>query len=126
MLSEVLMSRKHYSPCMLTCFIRYEIDPFQRDEFKLYSAAWGSIIPRCGGHLLGYFMWPYAGTDDVAWGLIGFRGMAEYDAYRRRLEADPEARANFAFAQLKRFILREDRTFFETVDGTLEQPALSA
>jgi hypothetical protein len=108
---------------MLTCFIRYEIDPFQRDEFKLYAAAWGSIIPRCGGHLLGYFMWPHPGTDDVAWGLIGFRGMAEYDSYRQRLGEDPEARANFAFAQLKRFILREDRTFLETIDGTLERPA---
>jgi hypothetical protein len=80
MLSEVLMRRKHYSPGMLTCFIRYEIDPFQRNEFKLYAAAWGSIIPRCGGQLLGYFMWPHPGTDDVAWGLISFRGMAEYEA----------------------------------------------
>jgi hypothetical protein len=72
---------------MLTCFIRYEIDPFQRDEFKFYAAAWGSIIPRCGGHPLGYCMWRHLGTDDVAWGLIGFRDMAEYDAYRLRLEA---------------------------------------
>jgi hypothetical protein len=111
---------------MLTCFIRYEIDPKQRDEFMLYAATWGPIIPRCGGHLLGYFVWPHAGTDHVAWGLIGFRGMAEYEAYRKRLQADAEARANFAFAQLKRFILREERTFFETVEGTLGRPALPA
>jgi hypothetical protein len=123
MLSEVLMRRKHYSPGMLTCFIRYEIDPFQRNEFKLYAAAWGSIIPRCGGQLLGYFMWPHPGTDDVAWGLISFRGMAEYEAYHLRLAVDPAARANFDYAQLKRFILREDRTFFEIVDGTLDRPA---
>ena len=111
---------------MLTCFIRYEIDPFQRNEFKLYAAAWGAIIPRCGGHLLGYFIWPHAGTDDVAWGLIGFGGMQEYEAYRRCLAADAQARENFAFAALKRFILREERTFFETVDGTLGREPLPA
>ncbi|HEY2462908.1 MAG TPA: NIPSNAP family protein [Steroidobacteraceae bacterium] len=115
------MSRKPYSRCVLTCFIRYEIDRLQRDEFKLYAETWGSIIPRCGGDLLGYFIWPEAGPDAVAWGLIGFGGMAEYEAYRRRLRSDPEARANFAFAQQRLFILREDRTFFETVDGTVRK-----
>jgi hypothetical protein len=84
---------------MLTCFIRYEIDPEQRGEFKLYAQTWGPIIPRCGGHLLGYFIWPETGTDALAWGLIGFGGMADYDAYRLRLRADPEALANFAFAR---------------------------
>ena len=109
---------------MLTCFIRYQIDSKQRDEFKLYAQTWGPIIPRCGGHLLGYFLSPAAATEALAWGLIGFRGMADYDAYRLRLKADPEARANFAFAQEKRFILREDRTFLETIDGTISRPPL--
>lgn len=109
---------------MLTCFIRYEIDSKQRDEFRLYAETWGSIIPRCGGHLLGYFICQAAAAEALAWGLIGFRGMADYDAYRVRLKADPEARANFAFAQQKRFILREERTFLETIDGTLSRPPL--
>jgi hypothetical protein len=33
----------------VVCFIRYEIDPFQRDAFERYAANWGQIIPRCGG-----------------------------------------------------------------------------
>jgi hypothetical protein len=33
-----------------------------------------------------------------------------------RLKADPEGRANFEFAQQRRFILREQRTFLENVD----------
>ena len=33
----------------VTCIIRYQIDPYQREEFKQYAAAWGKIIPRCGG-----------------------------------------------------------------------------
>ena len=104
----------------VTCFIHYQIDPFQRDEFRKYAEAWGRIIPRCGGHLIGYFL-PYEGTNDVAWGLIAFDTLASYEKYRARLRSDPEARANFAFAQAKRIILREERTFLEAVEGTLPQ-----
>jgi hypothetical protein len=105
---------------IVTCFIHYQIDPFQRDEFRKYAEAWGRIIPRCGGRLIGYFL-PYEGTNDVAWGLIAFDSLASYEKYRARLRSYPEARANFAFAQAKRFILREERTFLEAVEGTLPQ-----
>jgi hypothetical protein len=40
----------------ITCFIRYRLDPFQRDAFRTYAETWGRIIPRCGGHLVGYFL----------------------------------------------------------------------
>jgi hypothetical protein len=102
----------------ITCVIRYEIDPFQRDEFKKYAENWGRMIPRCGGHLIGYFL-PYEGTNYVGWGLIAFDSLAAYEAYRARLNADPEARDNLALARAKRFILREERNFVEAVDGTL-------
>ena len=106
----------------LTCFIRYEIDPFQRDAFRAYAEAWGRIIPRCGGHLVGYFL-PSEGSNYEAWGLIAFDSLAAYEAYRARLRADPEGRANFEWAQRQRFILREQRSFTEAVAGTLNQPA---
>jgi hypothetical protein len=106
----------------ITCFIRYQIDPFQRDEFKKYAEAWGRVIPRCGGHLVGYFL-PDEGTNDVAWGLIAFDSLASYEAYRARLRSDKEARENFAMAQGKRLILREERTFVEVVEGTFGLPS---
>jgi hypothetical protein len=98
-----------------TVFIRYQIDPFQREAFRAYSQAWLRIIPRCGGNLLGYFL-PHEGTNDIAWGVIGFESLAAYEQYRARLKADPEGRANFERAQSLRFILREERTFLETVE----------
>ena len=110
---------------MITCFIRYQIDPFQRDVFKQYAENWGRIIPRCGGHLIGYFL-PHEGTNDVAWGLISFDSLAAYETYRARLRTDPQAVENFATAQRERFILREERTFVEVVDGTFGLPAISA
>ena len=107
---------------MITCFIRYEIDPFQRAAFAEYADNWARIIPRCGGDLVGYFV-PHEGTNNSAWGLIAFDSLAAYETYRARLKADPEGRANFALAQSKRLILREERTFVEAVDGTFRMPA---
>jgi hypothetical protein len=108
---------------MITCFIRYQIDPFQREAFRSYAQAWGRIIPRCGGHLVGYFL-PHEGTNDEAWGLISFDSLAAYEAYRSRLKADAEGRDNFALAQRLRFILREQRTFTEPLAGTIDRRAL--
>ncbi|HKG47482.1 MAG TPA: NIPSNAP family protein [Pyrinomonadaceae bacterium] len=106
---------------MITCIIRYQIDPFQRDEFKTYAENWGRIIPRCGGHLVGYFL-PHEGTNDVAWGLIAFDSLAAYETYRARLRSDSEALENFAMAQSKRIILREERNFVQVVEGTFALP----
>jgi len=106
----------------ITCIIRYQIDPVQREAFKEYAENWGRIIPRCGGHLVGYFL-PHEGTNDVAWGLIAFDSLASYEAYRARLKLDPEGRENFAMAQRKRLIIREERNFLEVVEGAFGIPA---
>src|SRR5262245_28211715 len=102
---------------MITCFIRYQIDPFQRDAFREYAENWGRIIPRCGGHLVGYFL-PHEGTNDVGWGLVAFESLAAYETYRARLRTDAAAIENFAMAQRQRLILREERTFLAVVDST--------
>ena len=99
----------------ITCFIKYQIDPFQRSAFDQYAKNWLRIIPRCGGRLLGYFL-PHEGTNNVAYGLITFDSLAAYEAYRAKLKGDPEGADNFAFAQTRRFILRETRTFLEVVE----------
>ena len=44
------------SQMSITCFIRYQIDPFQRDAFAKYADGWSKVIPRCGGDLIGYFL----------------------------------------------------------------------
>jgi NIPSNAP len=111
------------TPVKITCFIRYQIDPFQRDAFKEYAENWGHIIPRCGGHLVGYFL-PHEGTNDVAWGLIAFDSLASYERYKACLKSDSEARENLAMAQAKRLILREERNFVEIVNGTFGVPPM--
>jgi len=107
---------------VITCFIRYQIDPFQRAAFKAYAEHWGRIIPRCGGHLVGYFL-PHEGSNDIAWGVISFKSLADYEAYRSRLKQDEQGKRNFEWAQSQRFILREERTFLEAVDDTISRIA---
>lgn len=92
-----------------------------REAFREYAEGWARIIPRCGGNLVGYFL-PHEGTNNVAWGLIAFESLAAYEAYRTRLKADAEGRANFAFAQDKHLILREERTFLEPVECSFRRP----
>ena len=95
---------------MITCFIRYEIEPHGRDAFETYARAWGQAIPRCGADLIGYFA-PHEGSATIAYGVYSIENLAAYEAYRARLRDDPAARENFEFARRERFIRNEDRLF---------------
>jgi hypothetical protein len=101
-------------PMAVTVFIRYQLDPFKRADFEEYSKRWLSIIPRCGGDLIGYFM-PHEGTNNIAFALISFETLATYEAYRARLRCDAEGGANFNFAEEQKFILAEERAFLRKV-----------
>ncbi|MEO6217125.1 MAG: NIPSNAP family protein [Sphingomonas sp.] len=95
---------------MITCFIRYEIDPFKLDAFDQYARNWGEAIPRCGADLIGYFA-PHEGSATTAYGVYSIADLAAYEAYRARLRADPLGRENYEFARREQFIRREDRIF---------------
>jgi hypothetical protein len=95
---------------MITCFIRYEIDPSKTAAFEAYARTWGQAIPSCGANLVGYFA-PHEGSATTAYGVYSVASLAEYEAYRVRLKDHPLGRENYAFSQRERFILREDRIF---------------
>lgn len=95
---------------MITCFIRYEIDPFKVSAFEEYARNWGQAIPRCGADLIGYFA-PHEGSSTTAYGVYNIGSFAEYEAYRARLREDAQGRKNYEFARRERFIRTEDRIF---------------
>ena len=99
---------------MITCFIRYEIDPYRLDAFDQYARNWGEAIPRCGADLIGYFA-PHEGSATTAYGVYSVPDLAAYEAYRARLKDDPLGRENFEFAKAERFIRSEDRIFLRMV-----------
>src|SRR5690348_6057530 len=94
----------------VVCHIRYEIDPFKQPQFEEYARNWLTIIPACGGDLIGYFM-PHEGTNYEAHALIGFASLAAYETYRAKLKTDVKGRANFEFAQKEHCVLKEERAF---------------
>ena len=101
----------------IVCCIRYVIDPYKREAFEAYALRWLSIIPACGGELIGYFL-PHEGTNNIALAMIGFDSLAAYEIYRARLRADEAGMSNFRFAQSERFILSEERTFLRRVTAS--------
>ena len=95
---------------MITCCIQYTIDPRQIGAFEDYATRWPPIIERCGGMLVGYYL-PKEGANNYALALIDFNSLADYEAYRRRLLDDPDARQNVADAMHTGCILVETRSF---------------
>ena len=106
---------------MLTCVIRYEIDPTKKESFTRYARNWGQAIPRCGAELIGYFA-PHEGSSTLAYGIYDVASLADYETYRARLAADPIGRENYEFAQSEKFLLREDRTFLKLVSVPHGEP----
>ncbi|WP_375596979.1 NIPSNAP family protein [Devosia sp. Naph2] len=101
---------------MLTCIIRYQIDPTKKEQFAQYARNWGQAIPRCGADLIGYFS-PHEGSTTLAYGIYNIASLSDYEAYRARLAIDPLGRENYEFAMRERFLLREDRTFLKLVSA---------
>ncbi|WP_114952554.1 NIPSNAP family protein [Sphingosinicella terrae] len=102
---------------MITCFIRYEIEPHRREAFEHYARVWAEAIPRCGADLIGYFA-PHEGSATIAYGLYSIESLAAYERYRERLRDDPLGRENFSFATREKFIRSEDRLFLKRVPAS--------
>ncbi|HVJ54063.1 MAG TPA: NIPSNAP family protein [Aliidongia sp.] len=99
---------------MITCFIRYELDPYKIGAFEEYAQRWNEAIPRCGADLIGYFA-PHEGSATTAYAAYNIENLAAYEQYRARLLADPLGRENYAFSKREQFIRREERIFLRRV-----------
>ena len=109
---------------MITCFIRYHIDPTKKDQFTQYAKNWGEAIPRCGADLVGYFA-PHEGSSTLAYGVYHLESLAAYEEYKLKLADDPLGKENYEFAQKEKFLLREDRTFLKLASAPHGESILS-
>ena len=101
---------------MITCVIRYDLDPCKIDAFEEYARRWGQVIPQCGADLVGYFA-PHEGSATTAYGIYNVESLAAYEAYRAKLKAHSLGQENYAFSQRERFIRREERVFLRLASG---------
>ncbi|MFL6819075.1 MAG: NIPSNAP family protein [Bradyrhizobium sp.] len=96
---------------MITCHLRYELDPDKLADFEVYGAMWLELIPRFGGVHHGYFL-PSEGASDIALGMFSFPSLAVYEKYRSEAGSDPDVQKALAFAKTTRCFIRYERSFF--------------
>jgi uncharacterized protein (DUF1330 family) len=101
---------------MVTCYLRYVIDPNQLAEFERYAKLWIPLVEKFGGKHHGYFL-PSEGTNNVALALFTFPSLASYETYRSKSFADPECLAAFELAKRTNCIVSYERSFFRPVFG---------
>lgn len=99
---------------MITCIIKYQLDPYKMAEFEKYSKNWGQAIPECGADLIGYYK-PHEGTNNIGYGIYNIENLAEYEAYRAKLANHPLGKENYEFALSEKFIIAEERTFIKNI-----------
>lgn len=109
---------------MITCVIKYEIDPYRLEAFDEYARRWGQAIPQCGAELVGYFA-PHEGSATTAYGIYSVADLAAYEASRAKLKSHPLGRENYAFARREQFIRQEERIFVRLASGPQAELAVS-
>lgn len=101
---------------MLTCYLRYVIDPYKLNEFEHYAKLWIPLVEKFGGEHHGYYL-PSEGANNIALALFTFPSMASYEEYRVASCADADCQAAFRYAEETRCILSYERSFFRPVFG---------
>jgi hypothetical protein len=99
---------------MITCTIRYEIDPSKVAQFEAYARLWVPLVQRFGGVHHGYFL-PHESANDLAYALFSFPSLADYEHYRTESVKDPECQAAYELAERTNCIRRYDRQFLRPV-----------
>ncbi len=99
---------------MVTCHIKYIIDPYQVPVFEEYGKRWIKLVNRFGGIHHGYFL-PSEGANNIAYALFSFENLAVYENYRKAILQDTECLEAFKLATDSRCILSYERTFLNPV-----------
>ncbi len=99
---------------MVTCYLRYVIEPAKVKEFEHYAKLWIPLVNRFGGQHHGYFL-PSEGASNVALALFSFPSLALYEEYRSKSFDDPDCQAASRYAKERGCIVSFERSFFRPV-----------
>ncbi|MFB7968771.1 NIPSNAP family protein [Streptomyces rubiginosohelvolus] len=95
---------------MITCVVRYTIDPKKIAAFERFGSRWMELVQAHGGTHHGYFL-PAEGASDEALALFSFPSLAAYEEYRQLFGRDPEFIAADRIRDESGCVLRHERTF---------------
>lgn len=99
---------------MVTCFLKYTIDPGKVSEFEQYGKMWIDLVNKFGGIHHGYLL-PHEGPNNIGYASFSFNSLAEYEEYRKKIPADPECQEAFEYARQTNCIISYERNFFKPV-----------
>ncbi len=99
---------------MITCYVRYVIDPKKVNEFESYAKMWIPLVKKFGGHHNGYFL-PSEGANNIALALFTFPTLSDYESYRDKSLSDEACIKAFKFADEVDCIISYERSFFRPV-----------
>ncbi|UIO43853.1 NIPSNAP family protein [Brevibacillus brevis] len=99
---------------MVTCYLKYVIDPYQVSVFEEYAKMWIPLVNKFGGHHHGYFL-PHEGANNIAYALFSFPSLAEYEDYRMKILVDEDCQLAFSLAEQTKCIISYERSFLRPV-----------
>ena len=99
---------------MITCYLRYVVDPFKLKEFEAYGKMWIPLVEKFGGKHHGYFM-PHEGANNIALALFSFPSLAAYETYRSNTASDPECQNAMRYYEETKCFISYERSFMRPV-----------
>jgi hypothetical protein len=99
---------------MVSCYLRYVIDPDKLAEFAHYARLWIPLVEKFGGKHHGYFL-PHEGANNIAIAIFSFDSLAAYEKYRALAATDPDCMNAMAYYRETRCFLSFERSFMAPV-----------
>jgi hypothetical protein len=99
---------------LVTCYLRYVLDPCKLKEFEVYGKMWIPLVEKFDGKHHGYFM-PSEGASNIALALFTFPSLAAYEAYRTQAAIDAECQAAMRYYEETKCFISYERSFFRPV-----------
>ena len=99
---------------MVTCFLKYVIDPHKVDEFAHYGKLWIDLVNEMGGIHHGYLL-PHEGANNIGYAQFSFPSLAAYEAYRNEIPGNARCQEAFRYAQQTGCILSYERSFCKPI-----------
>ncbi len=99
---------------MITCYLKYVVDPYRIDEFEEYAEMWIPLVNKFGGVHHGYFL-PHEGANNIAVALFSFPSLATYEEYRGKIRKDADCQKAFDHAEKTRCIISFERSFMKPI-----------
>ena len=104
---------------MVTCYLKYVIDPMKVDEFEHYARLWIPLVEYFGGTHHGYFL-PHEGANNIGVALFSFPSLADYEQYRTQAADDPACKAAMRYYEQTQCYFSYERTFMRPLFSGIE------